>query len=499
MPARLFLITCLLIASYPLAATEKPSVLFIAIDDLRPELGCYGAPVAVSPSLDSLAEKSVVFDRHYVQVPTCGASRFALLTGRSPAVSGATKRNDAFYTGSTQLQHEDSALVQTLPQAFRQNGYQTALIGKISHTVDNRLLAYNGKGSDRQEIPFAWDEVLTPYGAWDYGWGAFFAYGEGRHREDGSGYKPVLEFPTESTGKLPDELNADTAVEYLRSKKAEDSEAPFFLGLGFYKPHLPFVAPDADLQAVETLARGITVPEPGSGASESNDLAGFHNSGEFAKYQRDWKTRLPETLADKRKAYLAYLACIHYIDRQIGHVLSALEKSGQRENTIIVVWGDHGWHLGEQGIWGKHTPYETALRSALMIHDPRLEQTAGTKTSHLVDTIDIFPTLLDLAGIGDVVETAAPLDGKSLGPLLRGEENEIPNLSISYWKDWISIRTDQFRLTGQKGQNKSLTKIELFDLSGDLASSENVAETHPAIVQDHLDQIPETWWTTDLQ
>jgi len=166
----------------------KPlNVLFIAVDDLRPDLGCYGVSYAQSPNMDRLASRGMVFRNHFVQVPTCGASRYAMLTGRSPAVTGFTSGNSGFYSGSSALSAEIFPGAQSIPELFKRSGYSTILIGKISHTADGRVYSYNGEGDGRDEVPNAWTEMSTPYGSWKRGWGVFFAYANGIHREDGNG------------------------------------------------------------------------------------------------------------------------------------------------------------------------------------------------------------------------------------------------------------------------------------------------------------------------
>lgn len=169
----------------------RPNVLLIAIDDLRTELGCYGLPYVDSPNLDRLASRGVLFTNHFVQVPTCGASRYALLTGRSPSRTHALS-NQSMYRGPTRLKPQLLDRAQTLPELFRRSGYHTVCIGKISHTPDGRVYAYNGQGDGRPEMPGAWDELATPYGAWQRGWGAFFAYAGGQHREDGHGHRDLM-------------------------------------------------------------------------------------------------------------------------------------------------------------------------------------------------------------------------------------------------------------------------------------------------------------------
>ena len=224
----------------PNAGNNRYNVLLIAIDDLRPELGCYGVQQAQSPHLDRLARESILFDRHYVQVATCGASRYALLTGLSPSSSGVTRSNGAAYAGRSAIRAQPLPGAQTMPELFRRSGYRTICVGKISHTPDGRVFAYNGSGDGRDELPGAWDELPTPFGDWKRGWGIFFAYAGGRHREDGGGHKDLMEFVAEKDDDLPDGMLATTTIDRLQA--LQKSGKRFLLGVGFFKPHLPFVA-----------------------------------------------------------------------------------------------------------------------------------------------------------------------------------------------------------------------------------------------------------------
>ncbi|MGB4740445.1 MAG: sulfatase-like hydrolase/transferase, partial [Fuerstiella sp.] len=320
-----------------LSAAESPNVLFIAIDDLRTELGCYGLSYVESPHLDQLASEGTLFTNHFVQVATCGASRYAMLTGQSPATSGALG-NGAMYSGKTALNVKQQPGAQSMPELFRRSGYHTTLIGKISHTADGRVYEYNGKGDGRDEMPHAWDDKLTPFGDWKRGWGIFFAYANGRHREDGNNNKDLMEFTVENDDDLPDGMMATAAIKQL--KVLRQSDKPFFMGLGFFKPHLPFVAPKQDWDAFRQKAI------PPIAAPEKSDSPHWHKSGEFYKYASGMKKTWPLSEADSLQARRAYLACVRYVDRQVGRVLSELKESGLDKNTIVVVWGDHGWHLG---------------------------------------------------------------------------------------------------------------------------------------------------------
>ncbi len=458
--------------------TNRSNVLFIAIDDLRPELGCYGVKAAQSPHLDRFAKSAVVFDRHYVQVATCGASRYALLTGRSPANSGVTRSNAAAYQGKSALKPNPQPGAQTLPELFRRSGYHTASIGKISHTPDGRVYAYDGSGDGRPELPNAWDDLPTPFGPWKRGWGIFFAYAGGKHREDGGGHKDLMQFTAERDEDLPDGMLAATAIERLRAFKT--TSEPFFLGVGFFKPHLPFVAPRQDWEAFEN--SNIPLPPQGKIGSPY-----WHASGEFYKYAAPFQKTHPLSPEAQRAARRAYYACVRYVDRQVGRVLAELKSLGLEKNTVVIVWGDHGWHLGEQEIWAKHTPFERANRSVLMIRTPGLAG-PGRKTSGLVETIDLYPTLIDLCN-PEFQQTRWPLDGKSLVPILEGQADSTREAAVSYWGNAVSIRTATHRLILGKTK-KGQPHTALYDLSTDPDARQNIAETHPDLVRQIRGYLP---------
>ncbi len=340
-----------------------------------------------------------------------------------------------------------------MPELFRRNSYHTVCIGKISHTPDGRVFSYNGNGNGQPEVPHAWDELATPYGKWERGWGTFFAYEGGRHREDGKGNKDLMEFKAEKDEDLPDGLMANAAVDKL--KELKEKGQPFFMGVGFFKPHLPFVATKADWQAVSHI--DIPLAEH----QQKPDSAYWHSSGEFYKYDAPFEKDRPLAKKNQLKTKRAYLACARYTDRQIGKVLTALEELGLADNTIVVLWGDHGWHLGDSQIWGKHTPFERAVRSPLIIRAPAMKS-AGRECDALVETLDIYPTLVDLCSPAKQ-ETEYPLDGKSLSPLLNNPDADIREAALSYWRSAVSVRTKTHRLiAGKAGNDRS--NLELYDI-----------------------------------
>ncbi len=477
---RLFLFLVVGLAVRGGQAQQPPNVLFIAIDDLRTELGCYGLPYVDSPNLDRLARQGVLFTNHFVQVPTCGASRYALLTGRSPANSRALG-NHAMYAGASRLKSNQQEGAQTLPELFRRSGYYTVCIGKISHTPDGRVFAYDGAGDGRHEVPLAWDELATPFGAWQRGWGTFFAYAGGRHREDGENHRDLMEFVAERDQDLPDGMMAEQAIAQLSALK--DRRQPFFLGLGFYKPHLPFVATRDDWQALAD--RDVPSP-PQSGKCDSLH---WHSSGEFYKYDMKFKKTRPLAVEDQLAARRAYLACVRYVDRQVGKVLDALEELELSESTIVVVWGDHGWHLGDSAIWGKHTPLERALKSTLIIRAPGVTP-EGSQCDALVQSLDLFPTLLDLCQ-PEFRRTEYPLDGKSLRPLLTGEVESIHEVVLSYWGFSASVRSPTHRLIATNRRDGVL-HTELYDIREGPDPIHDRAAAEPELVRQLLTHVPST-------
>jgi arylsulfatase A-like enzyme len=273
---RFCLLIIVLAASSAFAQTQgqaaRPNVLLICIDDLRPELGCYGEDHMVTPHLDQLAATARVFTRQYVQLPTCGASRYSLLTGHHPRFRGAWN-NGAFNA----LAPNDAIL--TMPEAFRAAGYTTLSLGKVSHTPDGHHYTYQGGGSGEAEMPDAWDEVTGPTGKWQTGWNAFFAYADGTSRTERLQNKqpiPFAEAGDVDDHGYPDGLLADMAVQRLRAMKKDQ---PFFMAVGFFKPHLPFTAPKKYFELYDP-ARIPMAPRP------DGDVDYDHQGGEFKRYSQ---------------------------------------------------------------------------------------------------------------------------------------------------------------------------------------------------------------------
>ncbi|GAB4107894.1 sulfatase [Echinicola sediminis] len=463
----------LLVISCKEAERTPPNILFIAVDDLRPELGCYGKAYVHSPNFDQLAQESSLFQNHFVTVPTCGASRYNLLTGQLPKSQGDLSNQVAVKKLAGKPEGE---VPETFVHQLRRMGYYTVGIGKISHHPDGYVYGYNEPQSEQLELPHSWDEMLLDAGKWDTGHNAFFGYADGSNRNGmNKQVKPYEAAEVGDEGYL-DGRTANLAINKLRELKAKDNGTPFFLGLGFFKPHLPFNAPkkywDLYNEKDIPLAPFDSIPENSSKAS-------LIASGELNQYALgEEKAGLDHKVSDAyaRKLRHGYLAAVSYIDAQVGKVLDELESLGLDENTIVVVWGDHGWHLGDQMMWGKHTVFDNALKSVLMIKRPGQQ---GQLIDQIVSTNDIYPTIMELVGL----KADYPLDGESfVGLMDEPSTQEWRNTAYSYFNRGVSLRTEDYRLT--QYFRKQAPVFELYNHQEDPFETVNIAEAHPEIVEE---------------
>ena len=451
------------------AQTGRPNVLLIAVDDLRAELGHFENSTILTPNLDKLAAEGVSFTNHFVQVPTCGASRAAFLTGKRPSRT-AELNNDIM--ANEFGEKPEGEIPETFIHHLRRNGYYTVGIGKISHSADGYVYGYEEEISDQVELPYSWDELLFDAGKWETGWNAFFAYADGENRQ--SMKKQVKPYEAGEVDDLgyPDGLTTQLAIKKLRELK--DQDQPFFLGVGLFKPHLPFTAPQKywDLYDEKEIPLAKN-PEKPQNVSDQSLL----ESGEFNGYESgEEKAGLDHLLSDgyARKIKHAYYAAASYSDAQIGLILDELKALELDQNTIVIVWGDHGWHLGEQQIWGKHTLFENALNSALIFKVPGIKVSKIEET--IVESVDIYPTLIELLSI----QNPSGLDGESFVGVLKNEKNPDEQVAYSYYKRGISMRTTEYRLT--KYFRKAEPVIELYNHQTDPLESVNIAAENPEIV-----------------
>lgn len=464
----LFLSLALILASAAAAAQadQKLNVLLLCIDDLRPELHCFGKDYIRSPHIDELAARGRAFHHHYVQAPTCGASRFTLLTGRYGSGS-----NYALFDRAKSLSKTPGSVPPSMPAWFRQHGYTTVSVGKVSHHPGGRGGA-DWDADDQPEMPLSWDRHLLPAGPWQHPRGAMHGLANGEIRGDAK-QMDVFQSIDGPDSIYPDGLITEESLRQLEKLATGNTNTPFFLAVGIIRPHLPFGAPAKYLESY----RDVQLP-PIPHPIKPRGKTTWHGSGEFMKYNR-WK-RNPNQDADfATEVRRHYAACVSNADAQVGKILERLEALGLRANTIVALWGDHGWHLGEHAIWGKHSLFEESLHSPLIISYPGLPH-ASRPTDSFVETLDIFPTLCDLAGL--------PLPDFAQGVSLRSilENPDSPGHdAISYVKNSVrSIRTRTHRLIVHRDGY-----AELYDHTSPERETRNLADEQPELVQQLLTQL----------
>lgn len=438
---------------------QKPNVLLICVDDLRPELKSFGAEYISSPNIDALAEKGIKFQKHFVNSPSCGPSRYTLLTGQyGPA------GNNALFSRANIIKQGTQKVDKSIPEWFRAYGYTTVSVGKVSHHPGGRG-GKNWNDSTKVEMPNAWDKHLMPVAEWQHPRGMMHGLANGETRVK-SGSMAVFQTVEGDDNIYPDGAITDEAVKQLGAL-ASNKEKPFFLAVGIIKPHLPFGAPKTYYDRYD----GVDFPEI-KHPQKPQGRTTWHGSGEFMGYNRWGKNPNKDAdFADDVRRH--YAACVSYADAQVGKILAALKKTGADKNTIVVLWGDHGWHLGEHAIWGKHSLFEESLHAPLIIHYPGMKH-EGANTDAIVETVDIFPTLCDLAEI-EIPEYA---DGTSLKEILV-DPNAKGHYAISYNNKASTIRTETHRMSLHKDGY-----VELYDHTNEEKETKNIAKEYPELVKE---------------
>ena len=471
------------------APEDRPNVLFIAIDDLKPAIGAFGDDVAVTPNIDALAARGTVFLNAHCQQAVCAPSRVSLLTGLRPDTT-------MVWDLKTQMRAALPDVV-TLPQAFKNAGYAAVGMGKIydPRSVDGRR---------NMDTP-SWSEPFIGVDApaeetYGYRDPEVVAHVEQmRESQDmPRGYNKQLEIifpdgkPATDSADVPDGDYFDGAMTEVAKERltgyAESGE-PFFLAVGYKKPHLPFNAPQTywdlyERDAME-LAEVKTAPE---GAPDWAPQPGWELR---SSYDAPDEGPIPE---DKQRELIhGYHAATSYIDAQVGELIDTLDAEGLAENTIVVLWGDHGWHLGDHDIWCKHTNYEQSTRSPLLFVAPSLDN-GGVKNDSPVEFVDIYPTLLELAGIeaDDSHGVDGELHGTSLVPILDGSADRVKDIAVSQFprgngkqaKMGYAYRSDHHRLVRWRQQDAKranetdgeLVAVELYDYQDDPLETRNLAD-----------------------
>ena len=446
------------------SASERPNVLFIAIDDLRTDLGALDVAYAKSPQLDAFARSARVFSHHYVQVPTCGASRCALLRGLYP------NKPEHVGNGAIASTHREWGS-QSLPAVFRTSGYRTLALGKITHHPGG--LTGKNWAEGPEELPGAWERCWIPKAPWQHAEAIMHGYANGAARKPGK--SPPIEAFDGADEAYPDAWIAAEATATLKELAQQDQ--PWFFAVGFFKPHLPFAAPKKwhDLHS-----GGIPDLKP-EAAAKPNWLSTWHGSSEFRGNYGHAGNRDPDGDAGyARELRRANAACVSYTDAQIGKVLDTLHELKLDENTIVVVWSDHGFLLGEHAIWGKHCLYERALRSPLMIRQPKLQQ-PGVTCGAIVETIDVFPTLVDLCQL----PLPPGLNGHSLRPQLIDPYQHSNKPALGFWAGGQrTVRTERWRMISKIAKGDTVPQLELFDYQNDPEETRNHASENPAVVEE---------------
>lgn len=454
-------------------AAEKPNVLLILVDDLKPSFGAYGEQWVHSPNLDKLAARGMRFDMAYCNQAVCAPSRNTLLTGARSTSLGV-------YSLGYHVRKAVPNVV-TLPQYFKKHGYHSAGIGKVFHIG-------HGNVDDKHSwsVPFHPDKVIDYVLPESTGGKltreeAYFSnqkLGQIRSLPRGAAWEKA---------DVEDEAYADgriAAEGIQRLKKYHKAKTPFFLALGFTKPHLPFCAPKKYWDLYDPMK--LPMPKFLSWPTGAPPYAGKFPLGELNQY-KPIPQRPPLTEKLKRTLIHGYYAALSYMDAQVGRVLNEIDRLGLDKNTIIVLWGDHGYHLGDHGAWTKHTNYEQANRIPICIVAPEVTKPKSSSKS-LIETVDIYPTLAELAGL-PAPKGPQPIDGKSLVPILRDPSKQIRDHAYHCYprrRNLLgrAIRTQRYRLVEWKafGAATDTAVYELYDYQTDPLEKKNLAKSQPKIV-----------------
>jgi arylsulfatase A-like enzyme len=467
-------IACALLLCPPaLRAAGKLNVLFVAVDDLRPELNCYGATHVMSPNIDALAASGLRFDRAYCQLALCNPSRSSLLSGRRVETTG-------IFDLKTNMRDTYPDLV-TLPEMFKNNGYRTLSFGKIFHT-----------GNGNHDDPKSFSEKPWHPGA------PTGAAAQTRPTPTDPDADPDADLlPAQSFDcadeDLQDGKTATKVVEALREHK----DKPFFIGCGFHKPHMPFVSPkrywDLYDPARIKLATNQHLPAD-TPAFVSNDASELRRYKGMPK-----KGPIPDDV--QRHLLHGYYAATSFMDAQLGRVMAALDELGLRDRTIVILWGDHGYQLGEHGTWNKRTNWEIATRVPLIVSTPAMTATRGKSSAALVEFVDIYPTLAELCGL----TPPDKLEGTSFTPLLADPQTPWKPAAFSVYQKPVkelggptlgrAMRTERYRYIEWKAKGGDQVVRELYDEQTDPQEMQNLANQpeHAQLVAKLSKQLADGW------
>ena len=442
-------------------ASNHTNVLLIIVDDLRTDIGVYGDSRANTPHIDALAQRGIVFDRAYAHQAICAPSRASLLTGLRPKT-----------TGIRLLDQPVSELVPdvvTLNQAFKNAGYTTLSFGKVYHHPNDDFAGWSLP-------PVDYEPAMR------------------RRLKESGQPNPVIDIVALDQ-ELPDRLNIERAREALLSLSS--SQTPFFMAVGTHKPHLPFRMPQTAWDATP-IKRPIAqqVQRPPRGAPVWSLVA-----YEIWNYDDLPEKPGPITLTQAQKLRRAYAASVSYVDTLIGDLLQTLDETGLSDDTLIVLWSDHGYKLGEYGAWSKHTTHEVDLKIPLIFAAPQMAR-QGSRSSAIIETIDIYPTVLDLVGL----QPPSHLEGASFDSIVAHQVGDGKKAAYSEITRWVSgeklfgqsVRNDHFRYTAWvSASSGNLVAAELYDHRTELFPTANIADDPEfASVLDSLETLRSRHWGT---
>ncbi|QGJ70568.1 Iduronate sulfatase [Planctomycetales bacterium 10988] len=443
-------------------AAEKYNVLFIAVDDMNSDLGCYDIPMVKSPHIDKLAKEGVRFNHAYCQYPLCGPSRTSIMTGMRPDSTKIVKNRDHF--------RDTVPEIVTLSEHFMQNGYFSARVGKIYHYDNPGEIGTNGL-----DDPSSWEKVVNPKGRDVDEENLIVNYTPQR----GIGSSISVHAADGTDEEQTDGMVATETIKLIESHK----DKPFFIATGFFRPHAPYVAPkkyfdlypfskiqmpeftQEELDQIPSVAMSFTKPHPYLGVTKKQ----------------------------ARKAKQAYYAAISFVDAQVGRLMETLERLNLRDKTIVVFWSDHGYHLGEHGLWMKQSTFEEAARVPLIISAPGMSQNQTSEA--LVELLDLYPTLTELCGLN----IPEHVEGKSIQTLLKNPQEKWGHpaftMTIRQSVAGHSVRTERWRYIewgrGEKG-------VQLYDHQEDPQERNNLAkEPEYATVVNELKALLHEHWPED--
>jgi arylsulfatase A-like enzyme len=452
-----------------LAENEKasrPNILFFAFDDLRPLIGAYGEPEPITPNLDALAKDGVRFDRNYVAYPLCNPSRATMLTG--------IRFDNRPVTGWKPMSHQEMIGRQaTWPRVLREAGYWTAARGKVYHSsvpnADKSAwdIAGGKGGANAKKIVSA---VVETGGREEH---------IEKYLETGSGPAALAYFSVDGPDNLlNDGQTCDDVISYIKEKR--DPEKPFAIACGFLRPHMPWAAPKKYFDMYPNDAGELAYLPEGAEKSVDEEEISPKNKNEV------WNEGVDDVTASK--LIRGYMACTSYVDAQMGKVIQALKEEGLYENTIIVAWGDHGYHLTDHGLWRKNTAYHISMRSPLLIKAPGVA--GGQTVNQVVGNVDLYPTLLELTGVEK--PDSVVYHGKSLVPLLKNPTAEWDNITYTCAKGRYGLITDQYRFT------VSENGASLYDLENDPHEWNNLGKSpeYADLIQEFEAKLAMVAWNT---